>query len=74
MRLSFLGGGTDQEEYFNLHGGFCLNASINKYVYVLTLDQPKFVDDKFKFSYRKTESVSSHYNFDYGYWFYEWID
>ena len=65
MRLSFLGGGTDQEEYFNLHGGFCLNASINKYVYVLTLDQPKFVDDKFKFTYRKTESVSSHYNFEH---------
>ena len=65
MRLSFLGGGTDQEEFFNLQGGFCLNVSINKYVYVLTLDQPKFVDDKFKFTYRKTESVSSHKNFEH---------
>jgi len=59
MRITFLGGGTDFPEFFNKHEGATLSATINKFVYVLTNEQPAFAKDKFKFTYKKTESVDS---------------
>ncbi len=34
LRISFVGGGTDYEEYFSQRGGAVINVAINKYVYV----------------------------------------
>lgn len=59
MRITFLGGGTDFPSVFNRHDGAAIYAAIDKYVYVSTLHQPIFVKDKYKFTYRITESVSS---------------
>ncbi len=61
MRLSFLGGGTDFESYFKATGktGRVFGTSINKYVYVMATEQPSFEPHPFKFTYSKTETVSS---------------
>ena len=34
LRISIGGGGTDLPSYYREHGGFCISAAINKYVYV----------------------------------------
>jgi D-glycero-alpha-D-manno-heptose-7-phosphate kinase len=59
MRITFIGGGTDYESFFDKHEGFSIFATINKFVYVSTVNQPSFVEDLYKFTYRKTESVGS---------------
>lgn len=59
MRITFVGGGTDFPGFFRNHEGATLSATINKYVFVITNQQPSFVRDKFRFTYRKTESVDS---------------
>ena len=33
VRISFAGGGTDLEEYYSVHGGLVVSATINKYIY-----------------------------------------
>lgn len=38
LRISIGGGGTDLPSYYREHGGFCVSAAINKYVYVSMLD------------------------------------
>ena len=35
LRISFLGGGSDFPEHYHKHGGACLSAAINKYIYVI---------------------------------------
>ena len=61
MRLSFLGGTTDFQGYFdsNVIPGRVLGTTINQYVYVTILEQPKFEKIKYRFSWRFTESVSA---------------
>ena len=61
MRLSFLGGGTDFERYFNgaEKTGRVFGASINKYVYVMATEQPSFEPYPLKFTYSKTETASN---------------
>ena len=34
LRISFGGGGTDLEEYHNIHEGFTISATISKFTYV----------------------------------------
>lgn len=34
LRISFVGGGTDFEDYSRIHGGFVVSTTIDKYVYV----------------------------------------
>lgn len=56
FRISFVGGGTDFEDFYRQYPGRVLSTTINKYVY-LGLNQ-KF-DDQIRVSYSKTENVDS---------------
>lgn len=57
LRVSFLGGGSDYESYFSKNTGYVLGTTINQHVYVSVLGLPKFAEEKFRFTYRITESV-----------------
>ena len=59
MRITFIGGGTDYESFFKHNSGASIFAAIDKFVYVSTINQPLFVEDLYKFTYRKTEGVGS---------------
>jgi D-glycero-alpha-D-manno-heptose-7-phosphate kinase len=52
-----VGGGTDYESFFKSNIGCSIFATIDKFVYVSTINQPSFVKDLYKFTYRKTEAV-----------------
>lgn len=54
LRVSLLGGGTDFPSYYNEHGGLCLSATIDKYVYVIVKARH---DDSIRVSYTQTEIV-----------------
>ncbi len=55
VRISFLGGGTDYPEYFSLHGGATLGATIDRYTYVTVSPLTRFFDHRIRISYSKTE-------------------
>ncbi len=57
LRVSFIGGGTDYESFVKSHGGLVVAAGINRNVYVNILKLPPFAREKFRFTYRITESV-----------------
>lgn len=56
LRISFVGGGTDFENFYRQYPGRVLSTSINKYIYVSI--NPKF-DHRIRLSYSKTEEVDS---------------
>ncbi len=56
LRISLLGGGTDFPSYYREHGGLCLSATIDKYVYVIVKERH---DDSIRISYTQTEIVDS---------------
>ncbi len=57
LRINFLGGGSDFPEVFNLQGGAVFGTAINLSVYLSASLIPPFASEKFRFTYRKTESV-----------------
>lgn len=59
LRVSFIGGGTDYQPFIESHGGLVVAASIDKSVYVNVLKLPEFAREKFRFTYRITESVNN---------------
>jgi D-glycero-alpha-D-manno-heptose-7-phosphate kinase len=59
LRVSFLGGGSDYRDFFERQDGHILGVTIDKYVYVVTLPLPIVAEEKFRFTYRKTESVQT---------------
>jgi D-glycero-alpha-D-manno-heptose-7-phosphate kinase len=59
VRISYAGGGSDYYPFFQEHGGCVVNATIDKYVYFFSLPQWPLAEDRFRFTYRKTESVSN---------------
>lgn len=65
LRVSFLGGGTDFPSFFNSHTGYVLGTTINKYVYVNILPLPKFAEERYRFTYRVTESVLDFNDFEH---------
>ena len=54
LRISFVGGGTDFEDFYRKYPGRVLSTSINKYFYVTV--NPRF-DDMIKLSYSEIELV-----------------
>lgn len=63
LRVSFLGGGSDYRNFFENQPGFVLGTTINKYVYVFAHPLPAVAPEKFRFTYRITESVLNHTDF-----------
>ncbi len=55
FRVSFFGGGTDYQEYFNEYGGSVLSTTIDKYCYLSMRQMPPFFDYKNQFTYSKIE-------------------
>jgi D-glycero-alpha-D-manno-heptose-7-phosphate kinase len=61
MRISYIGGGTDYPNYFNVSPGGVIAAAINQFVYVYSHPLSNISDENFRFTYRLAESVS-HYS------------
>jgi D-glycero-alpha-D-manno-heptose-7-phosphate kinase len=55
LRISFLGGGTDFEDFYINHGGAVLNTAIDKYIFVIV---KKRFDDLICVNYSKRERVN----------------
>ena len=56
--MSFFGGGTDIEEYFNVNGGSVISTTFDKYCYVNVRHLPRFFNWTSELSYSKTERIS----------------
>ena len=59
LRVSFLGGGSDFQEFFKDESGFVFGSAINLFVYTAVLRHSDLADNKYKLTYRKNESVDS---------------
>ena len=59
FRMSFFGGGTDFNGFFNEHGGAVLSTTFDKYAYVTVRHLPPFFDYKNHITYSKEEKVNS---------------
>lgn len=57
LRASFLGGGTDYPSYFRNSPGAVLGGTIDKYIFIQALPLAPFAEQKFRVTYRTTESV-----------------
>lgn len=57
LRISFLGGGTDISAFYKQEKSIIFGGAINQFVYVTSNRLSKFSEEKFRFTYRKTESV-----------------
>lgn len=62
LRLSLFGGGSDYPSYYLKHGGACLNATINKYCWLMARTPPDFektgFGHKFRIVYSKMEECN----------------
>lgn len=58
--MSFFGGGTDIESYFNENMGAVLSTTFDKYCYVTVRHLPRFFDYKTHLTYSKMEYVNSY--------------
>lgn len=56
LRISFLGGGTDFEDFYLSHGGAVLSTAIDKYVFIIVKER---FDDMIYVNYSKKEIVDS---------------
>lgn len=57
FRISFFGGGTDLEEFFQEHTGAVISTTFDKYCYVNVRHLPRFFEYKNQVSYSKIEKV-----------------
>ncbi|WP_022932598.1 kinase [Treponema bryantii] len=58
FRMSFFGGGTDFNVFFNEYGGAVLSTTFDKYAYVTVRHLPQFFDFKTQITYSKEEKVN----------------
>jgi D-glycero-alpha-D-manno-heptose-7-phosphate kinase len=56
LRISFFGGGTDFQSFYQAEGGCVLSAAIDKYIYLVV---KKRFDEKIRVGYTRTEMVDS---------------
>ena len=61
LRITFTGGGSDMPSFFEKHDGHCINATIDKYVYVLV---KKRSDSKIYLKYSENELVDTNTIFE----------
>lgn len=64
-RISFLGGGTDFEDYYNKYNGLVLGSSINKFCYVGVRKLPPFFNHKHRISWSVIENVNKFENIEH---------
>jgi D-glycero-alpha-D-manno-heptose-7-phosphate kinase len=57
LRASFVGGGTDYPSHFRSNPGAVLGGTIDKYVYIQALPLAPIAEQRFRVTYRNTESV-----------------
>lgn len=57
-RMSFFGGGTDYNPYFEKYGGSVISVTINKYCYVTLRHLPPFFGHKYQIKWSCVESVN----------------
>lgn len=57
LRISFVGGGSDFQEFFKDETGYVFGSAINLFVYTAVLRHSELADNKFKLTYRINESV-----------------
>ena len=59
FRMSFLGGGTDYQPFFEEHGGSVISTTFDKYCYVSVRHLPRFFDYRNQLTYSKIEKTVS---------------
>lgn len=57
LRMSFFGGGTDFQSYFEQYGGSVLSTTFDKYCYVSVRHLPRFFEYKNQLTYSKIEKT-----------------
>lgn len=55
FRISFVGGGTDLQEFCRIEEGKVLSSTIDKYIYVTVKRQLDFIEKKYRISWSKLE-------------------
>ena len=60
FRMSFFGGGTDMEYFFQKYGGAVISTTFDKYCYVIVRHLPRFFEYKTHLTYSKMEYVSNY--------------
>jgi len=58
FRMSFFGGGTDDEAFFKEYGGSVISTTFDKYCYVIVRHLPRFFEYTSELSYSKIERVT----------------
>jgi len=59
LRISYCGGGSDYSDFFEFSDGNVVGCSIDKYSYVYANELSPISQEKIRFTYRNTESVTS---------------
>ena len=59
FRMSFFGGGTDYELFFNEHGGSVISTTFDKYCYVSVRHLPRFFEYRNQLTYSRIERTNS---------------
>lgn len=60
FRMSFVGGGTDMEDFFRENGGAVISSTFDKYCYVTVRHLPPFFEYKTHLTYSKMEYVNEY--------------
>lgn len=60
FRMSFVGGGTDMEDFFRENGGAVISSTFDKYCYVTVRHLPPFFEYKTHLTYSKMEYVNAY--------------
>ena len=59
FRMSFLGGGTDYEPFFNEYGGSVISTTFDKFCYVSVRHLPRFFEYRNQLTYSRIERTGS---------------